>query len=103
MRSLALTLAFALAVPMSVATTAAARAETPCTERTDVVKHLDRKYAEAPVAIGLTNNGGVIEVFSTKTGGSWTILLTMPNGTACVVAAGQSWEQVPHAKRDPST
>ena len=101
MRSLAF--ALVLALPTTLATGAAAQTETPCTERTDVVKHLDRKYAEAPVAIGLTNNGGVIEVFSTKTGGSWTILLTMPNGTACVVAAGQSWEQVPHAKRDPST
>lgn len=66
-----------------------------CTKRTDVVEHLAGKYKEAPVAIGLANNGGVIEVLSSQTGTSWTIIITMPNGTSCMIAAGENWEKVP--------
>lgn len=65
-----------------------------CTKRADVLKHLATKYFEAPVAIGLANNGGVIEVLTSETGESWTIIITMPNGTACMVAAGEDWENV---------
>lgn len=74
-----------------------------CTKRADVIGHLANKYSEAPVAIGLANNGGVIEVLSSHAGDSWTIIITMPNGTACMVAAGESWELVPKvAKLEPS-
>ena len=49
-----------------------------------------------PVALGLANNGGVVEVLSSKTGSSWTIIITMPNGPTCMVAAGENWEKIPH-------
>ncbi len=65
-----------------------------CTKRGDVVDHLGKKYSEVPVAMGLANNGGVIEVLSSKTGESWTIIITMPNGTACMIAAGENWEEI---------
>ena len=81
----------------------AAAQQPACTKRTDVVKHLANKYSEAPVAIGLANNGGVIEVLSSKKGDSWTIIITMPNSTACMIAAGENWEAVPTiAKLEPS-
>lgn len=67
-----------------------------CAKRTDVLKHLSAKYTEAPVALGLANNGGVLEVLSSKTGTSWTIIITMPNGPTCMVAAGESWQKIPH-------
>jgi hypothetical protein len=66
-----------------------------CTKRSDILSHLANKYSEAPVAIGLANNGGVLEVLSSQSGKSWTIILTMPNGTACMIAAGENWEAVP--------
>ena len=66
-----------------------------CASRTAVVAHLATKFKEKPVAIGLANNGGVIEVLSSGSGDSWTIIITMPNGTACMVAAGENWEKVP--------
>ena len=67
-----------------------------CTERSDVLDHLNSQYSEAPVAMGLANNGGVIEILSSKTGKSWTIILTMPNGTTCMIAAGENWESLRH-------
>ena len=73
-----------------------ARAQQPaCTKRADVVNHLANKYSEKPVALGLADNGGVIEVLSSVTGGNWTIIITMPNGTTCMIAAGEHWEKVP--------
>jgi hypothetical protein len=76
---------------------AAAQQQQPaCAKRGDVLKHLSAKYTEAPVALGLANNGGVVEVLSSKTGSSWTIIITMPNGPTCMVAAGENWEKIPH-------
>ena len=73
----------------------AAAQQPACTDRTDVLDHLSNKYSEAPVAMGIANNGGVIEILSSKTGNSWTIILTMPNGMTCMIAAGENWELIP--------
>ncbi len=59
--------------------------------RADVVKQLDAQYAEAPTAVGVTNRGRVIEVFTTGDGSTWTLVLTRPDGTSRVIAAGQTW------------
>jgi len=72
-----------------------------CDRRADVLKHLSAKYAEAPVAIGLANNGGVLEVLSSPKGASWTMIITMPNGPTCFVAAGENWEAVPPPPSEP--
>ena len=80
---------------------ATAQQQPACTQRGDLLKHLSAKYTEAPVALGLANKGGVVEVLSSKTGSSWTIIITMPNGPTCMVAAGENWEEIPHiAKAD---
>ena len=95
-----LRLAFVSAAVLATVLAEPARAQQPaCTNRADVVNHLAQKYAEAPIAMGLANNGGVIEVLSSKTGDSWTIIITMPNGTACMIAAGENWESVPKVAR----
>ena len=77
---------------------AAIAAPQACASRDAAIQHLAKKYAEAPVAIGLANNGGVLEVLSSD-GGSWTIILTMPNGVSCMLATGQSWESVTPVNR----
>lgn len=70
--------------------------QTPaCAERTAILKHLAEKYTETPVALGLANNGGVLETLVSKGGDSWTIIITMPNGATCMVAAGENWEKIP--------
>ncbi len=62
--------------------------------RADVAKFLGERYAEQPVSMGLAQNGGVIEVFSTTDGSTWTIVLTMPNGKSRVIGSGESWTPV---------
>jgi hypothetical protein len=71
-----------------------AAAQDGCTDRTDIVKHLAQKFSETPTATGLSVNGGVIEILMSEGGRSWTIIITMPNGSTCLVAAGKHWENV---------
>jgi len=65
-----------------------------CTQRPNIVGHLAKKFSESPVAIGLSSSGGIIEVFSSEQGGSWTIIITMPDGNSCLMAAGEYWERI---------
>lgn len=66
-----------------------------CVKRTELLSHLSNKFQEAPVAMGVADNGALLEVYSTVDGATWTVALTMPNGVTCLVATGQSWENVP--------
>lgn len=66
-----------------------------CAEREAILGSLSREYKEAPSALGVANNGSVIELLRTTDGQTWTLLMTRPDGTSCVVAAGESWEDLP--------
>ncbi len=78
-------------VPVLTLGSIEAAAQTACNPRTDVLRHLATKYGEAPVAIGVTNKGGLVEVLTTGDGNTWTIIVSQPNGTSCMVAAGEGW------------
>ncbi len=93
---LAATLGLILSPPVE-----AQQVQNVCTNRSEVLGHLATKYSEAPVAMGLTNNGGVIEVLTSGEGSSWTIIITMPNGVSCMLAAGESWESLPVVRKEP--
>ncbi len=64
-----------------------------CTARTAVLKSLDGNYAEKPSAMGLASNGTVVEVLRSEDG-SWTIIMTAPNGVSCMLATGEYWQVV---------
>lgn len=72
----------------------------PCAQRDNIVNTLDAQYKEAPRAIGLVSKEAVLEVFVSETG-SWTLVVTNPQGLSCVLAAGQSWEDIPVSARLP--
>lgn len=63
-----------------------------CGARTDVMTGLQGNFSETPVAIGLSNTGGVVEVLTSPDGGTWTIIVTDPRGITCLMAAGEAWE-----------
>ena len=62
-----------------------------CDQRKRVIGHLADKYHEAPVAIGVTNAGGLVEVLSTGDGQTWTIIVSNPDGMTCLLATGEGW------------
>lgn len=74
-----------------------ATAEAPglaCARRDDMVKALASKYDERPRAIGLANARAMIEIFTSRAG-TFTILLTRPDGASCIISAGENWEEAP--------
>lgn len=77
-----------------------ANAQALCSSRDRFLEQLFTGYDERPVAFGLASSGQVVEVLVSPTG-SWTIIATMPNGAACVIAAGEGWETVPAAPPAP--
>jgi len=71
-----------------------AQAQTRCGPHNDIVGKLDTQFEERQSAAGLANSGDLLEVFTSK-GGSWTILITRPDGTSCLVATGDTWMESP--------
>lgn len=76
-----------------------ALADVACSKRADFIAFLQQKYAEAPIAIGVSNDGGIVEVLSTENGETWSILVTAPNGLSCLVAGGEGWQDRLPVKR----
>lgn len=78
-----------------------AQAQVGCAPRDKVLSHLAKKYGEAPVAVGVTNQGGLVEVLTTADGDTWTIIVTLPDGMSCMVAAGEGWRNLKWAIEEP--
>ncbi len=75
-------------------------AQTACGDRAKILTYLADQYSERSVAMGLMSTGKVMELL-TSSAGSWTILVTMPGGPTCVIAAGESWEELPVPTSEP--
>ncbi len=85
----------ALAIGLAAAATGAqAQSQSrPCAERTQVIERLAEKYGETLQSAGMHSNNGLLEVYASEDTGTWTILVTSPDGTSCLIAAGQMWER----------
>ncbi len=62
-----------------------------CALRAEVVDRLQTKYSEALTAGGLQGNRNVqtmVEVWASEKTGTFTVILTNPQGISCVVATG---------------
>ncbi len=74
-----------------------ASAQAVCGDRSEIVSRLESAYQEKASAIGMSGNGGVVELYTSEKG-SWTLLLTQPTGVSCLIAAGDNWESMPNPK-----
>lgn len=74
---------------------AAQTAPSNCGPHDRVLAGLARSYGEAPVMIGLGSNAALIEVTASDASGTWTIIVTTPDGRTCLVASGTSFELIP--------
>ena len=66
-----------------------------CIQRDRLLRHLAAKYAEQPIAVGLSANGSVFELLKSTSGESWTLVMTNTDGNTCLIAAGKYWEFLP--------
>ena len=66
-------------------------AENVCGKRDDIVKRLEYGYQEFNSAMGMSSNGGLVELYTSEKG-TWTLMLTQPGGVSCLIASGENWE-----------
>ena len=97
-KTIALATAFAA---LGVLATVSAQAQSVCSERQTFLSKLGEQFSESPRALGLASNGNVLEVLSSQKG-SWSIIVTAPNGTTCLLASGKYWEMVPILASEPA-
>ena len=64
-----------------------------CAPRDVVLEKLAEDFAETRRAIGLGAENVVVEIFAAETG-SWSIIVTFPNGATCLVASGEAFEMI---------
>lgn len=67
-----------------------------CAERETVVSRLQSHYEEQPTAAGLQklkNSQALVEVWSSAETGTFTVMMTLPDGMTCIVATGTDWHQ----------
>ncbi len=98
---------FALSLGIAAMVFAAnqSRAQSPgpqCAARADVVQVLAARYGETRQAMGLAAENQLFEVFASEAG-TWTLTITLTDGTTCLVASGSSFEALaePLALNDP--
>lgn len=99
----------AIIVSLCIITMAAhaqpAQAQPVCAPRDAIAEGLASGYGERVTAAGVDQRGNLIEVFSSDTG-TWTIVLTIPGGPACLLSSGDGWQymqvELPSAERHSS-
>ena len=91
--------AFATALTVAASTPALAQAQN-CAARETIVAKLAKTYAEEPVSLGVTAQGGLLEVLASPDG-TWTILVTLPNGPTCLMSHGDGWSEREPTPDDP--
>ncbi len=56
-----------------------------------MLEWLAANFREAPVALGVTGGGDLVEVMASQDGQTWTIVVTSARGRSCLLAAGEGW------------
>ena len=89
-------------VGMTLAFTGQASAQQACLTRDAATKQLQKQFDKKVVGRGLANSGkAMFELFLSEKG-SWTVVVSEPNGRSCIVASGESWQQLQRLIGDPA-
>ena len=84
------------AVVLSVVTSAApASAQMVCGNHEAIEKRLAENYKEVRTGVGLAANGALLELYTSEKG-TFTVVLTRPNGLSCLMAVGEAWNSIAH-------
>ena len=69
-----------------------------CGDREEGITELKKQYNEDPVAMGLSSDGSIVEVFTSPKGETFSFVLTRPDGISCIMLSGDTWEILPTTK-----
>ena len=79
-----------------------ATAQQTCLARDVAVAQLEAQHAERALGRGLASRGAaMVELFVAEAGG-WTVIVTDPEGRACVVATGRDWFAIVPVSGEPA-
>lgn len=87
---------FCAAVVFGAAATAPpADAQAPrCMPRPVLIEVLETQYKENLSGGGLQNAQQLLEIWTSKQTGSFTVFVTRPDGMSCVMATGKNWNGI---------
>ena len=49
----------------------------------------------------MTSEGSLVEVLTDAKGGTWTIIVTSPEGMSCLVLSGEGWQAKLQIAQEP--
>ena len=90
-----------LAAMMLAAQSALADGTAVCAPREQVAARLAERFGETPRAMGLNGDAALLEIFASEETGSWTLVITGADGTACIIATGQAFQAAAPAPPAP--
>ncbi len=64
-----------------------------CAKRDKMIAELAKSHGKSRQSVGLQRNAGVIETFANIETGSCTIVVSLPTGVSCLVAAGEGFQR----------
>ena len=82
-----------LAVLMLLPTALFAQSQN-CRTREAVTLMLIERYGESARVMGVIGTAQIVEFFASDESGSWTIIVSRPNGMTCIVASGEHFQMV---------
>jgi Tfp pilus assembly protein PilN len=65
----------------------------PCAPRDQTIDLLKKKYGEEPVFMATDSSGNLVEIFASPQR-TWTMLLTAPGRSPCVIGSGMHIEAI---------
>ncbi len=80
-----------------VLVSASVHAQERCGERSKFVELMETRFGETHQAFGITSEGTMVELFASPSG-TWTLVLSLPNGSSCLIGAGTDWTETPEEK-----
>lgn len=76
----------------------------PCGDGDQIIARLQKDWGEDAAVIALDAAGRMVRILVNQQTGTWTMLVTAPNGLTCLTTHGTAWEPawVPAEPGDPS-
>jgi len=71
-----------------------ALAQQTCGPTRELEAELARQFQERKIAAGAMRTVGVLVIYATRDGSTWTAIREMPDGVSCFLSAGEKWRQV---------
>ena len=82
------------ALTLAALTLAAPAYAQQCGSTEEAYQALSEKYNETRQGMGFAESGAIVEFWASITG-SWSAIVSFPDGTTCLIASGQDWTFAP--------